>query len=197
MLSLIRYLSESFKNLLPQHEEEKHAHKHEVFSMITKAYESQGGIHGSGFESPDDMVKNIPMWKLSKKDGKVTSVSLYKNDKKTGRKLVAIASDGSRYGKKTLGDAIASDLKQKRSHMEFSGKALEFLKKQADITPHLHTFSEAEKYHNLNGKTIVKPDDNDPEIKLHPELKDHFYQREIGGEMHTKVLMGTVGKRIV
>jgi hypothetical protein len=47
--------------------------------MIQKAYADQGGMHGSGFKSPEDMVKNIPMWKLSKKDGKVTSVAMYKD----------------------------------------------------------------------------------------------------------------------
>ena len=52
--------------------------------MIQKAYADQGGMHGSGFKSPEDMVKNIPMWKLSKKDGKVTSVAMYK-DSGSGR----------------------------------------------------------------------------------------------------------------
>lgn len=163
--------------------------------MIQKAYADQGGMHGSGFKSPEDMVKNIPMWKLSKKDGKVTSVAMYK-DSGSGRKRVAIATDGSDHGKRAIGDTVTSDLKQKRAHMEVSGKSLSFLKKQMHIKDHAHSFESAKAYHEKNGETIQRPPDDDPEVVRHPELKDHFYQRKIGDHMHTKIMLGSTGKTI-
>lgn len=43
--------------------------------------------------SPDDMVKNIPFWKLYTKNDKVIMALLYKD--KNGRKIVALGIDGS------------------------------------------------------------------------------------------------------
>lgn len=196
MISFTEYtrLDERFVNLLDKDEAEKHKHKHEVFHMLQKAYADQGGIHGSGFKSPDDMVKNIPFWKMHKKDGKVTSVSLYKDSQ--GRKRVAVASDGTEEGKKALGSAMQADFKQNRAHGEVSGKSLSFLKKQVHILDHARTYEEAQKYHAVKGDEIKRPEADDPEVKRHPELKDHFYQRKIGDEWHTKVLLGHNNKPI-
>ena len=163
--------------------------------MIQKAYADQGGMHGSGFKSPTDMVKNIPMWKLSKKDGKVTSVAMYK-DSGSGRKRVAIATDGSDHGKRAIGDVVTSDLNKERAHMEVSGKSLSFLKKQMHVKDHAHSFEAAKAYHAENGDSIQRPPVDDPEVVRHPELKDHFYQRKIGGVMHTKIMLGSTGKTI-
>ena len=194
MLSFREYLSEQYKNLLPRHEEDKVKHAHEVFNLIQTAYKDQGGIHGSGFKSPEDMVQNIPMWKLSKKDGKVTGVALYKDSE--GRKRVAIATDGSDHGKKAIGNVVRDDLKQTRAHMEVSGKSLSFLKKQIHISDHVHSYEAAEKYHAQNGTQISHPPEDDPEVVRHPELKDHFYQRKIGDHFHTKLLLGKTGNSI-
>ena len=191
----LEVLDEGFKNLMPHHEEEKHKHKHEVFHMLQKAYKDQGGIHGTGFKSPDDMVKHIPMWKLGHKNGKIHSVSMYK-DSGSGRKRVAMATDGSEEGKKSASEVMHHDLKQKRAHMEVSGKSLSFMKKHTDIKQHLHSFDSAKAYHEKNGDKISKPAHDDPEVLRHPELKDHMYTRKIGDHIHTKVLLGTVGKHI-
>lgn len=61
-------------------------------------------MHGSGFNSPEDMVRNVPLWKLSVKDGVVTGAALYKD--KDGRKRIAIATDGSDHGKRAIGDVV-------------------------------------------------------------------------------------------
>lgn len=192
-----KLLQESYHNFLPNDTEKKNAHKQEVFDLVSKAYESQGGIHGNGFRSPDGMVKNIHMWKLHKKDGKVQAAALYK-DKGTGegRKAVVFASTGTPESKKALAGIMVNDLKQKRSHVELSGKALSFHKKHLDLAPHLHTYEEAKVYHERNGDKVSRPDADDPEVLLHPELKDHFYRREIGSELHTKVMLGSLGNTI-
>lgn len=189
-----RQLNEVFHNFLPNDTNKKTAHAKEVFDLVQKSYADQGGIKGSGFSSPEDMVKNIPMWKVAKKDGKVVSAALYKDT--NGRKRVAAASDGSEAGKKYAGDMMSLDLKQNRAHMELSGKSLSFLKKIADIKPYLHTFDSAQKFHKSRGDEILKPADDDKEILRHPELKDHFYTRMLGGHPHTKVMLGTQGKSI-
>lgn len=190
MISFNEYirLDERFVNLLPRHEEEKHKHKHEIFNMLQKSYADQGGIHGSGFKDPDDMVKHIPFWKIHKKDGKITSVSMYKDSQ--GRKRVAVASNGSEEGKKALGNMMSDDLKRSRSHGEVSGKSLSFMKKHINVSDHAHTYEEAKKYHSVKGDEVRKPPEDDAEVKRHPELKDHFYQRKIGDQWHTKVLLG-------
>ena len=187
-------LQERFKNLLPHHEDEKTKHAGHVFDMVQKAYHSIGGIHGSGFKNPDDMVKNIPMWKLhTDSTGKVRGVALYKD--KTGRKRVAMASDGSDEGKAGLSNIIKGDISQKRSHAEISGPSLSFHKKQiGDIRPHALSRAEAQKA--MPGERLGVPHPNDPELLRHPELKNHFYTRNIGGETHTKLMVGTPGKRI-
>ena len=187
-------LNERFQNLLPQHEDEKHKHSQHVFGMVQKAYQSLGGIHGSGFKNPADMVKNIPMWKLHKDStGKVRGVALYKD--KTGRKRVAMASDGSNEGKSGLANIIKSDVSQHRSHAEISGPSLSFHKKQiGDLRPHALSREAAQKA--MPGDRLGVPHPNDPELVRHPELKDHFYTREIGGETHTKLMIGTPGKKL-
>lgn len=187
-------IQESFLNLLHQHEEQKHEHAKHVFDMVQKAYERIGGIHGSGFKSHEDMVKNIPMWKLHRdSEGKVRGVALYKD--KGGRKRVAMASDGTDEGKKGLANIIKSDITQKRSHAEISGPSLSFHKKQlGDLKPHVLTHEQAQKM--MPGEKLGKPHPDDPELLNHPELKHHFYTRDIGGETHTKLMLGTTGKSI-
>jgi hypothetical protein len=60
MLSFKKYLEERFVNLLPQDTEKKREHAEHLHGMLQKSYADQGGIHGSGFESPEDMVNKIP-----------------------------------------------------------------------------------------------------------------------------------------
>lgn len=186
------YLTERFINLMPEHEKEKHQHADHVWNMLQAAYKPIGGIHGSGFKSKEDMIKNIPLWKLHKENGKVRSVQLYKD--KGGRKRVAVATDGTDAGKKGLAQMMKDDFKQKRSYGEVSGPSLSFLKKHL---PNVKEFA-LHRTHaaKLVGDELRVPPHDDPEIVKHPELKDHFYQREIGGEWHTKIMLGSPGKKI-
>ena len=187
-------LQERFLNLLPHHEDQKRQHSEHVFNMVKNAYEHIGGIHGSGFGSHEEMVKKIPMWKLHKdSEGKVRGVALYKD--KGGRKRVAMASDGTNEGKKGLANIIKNDITQQRSHAEISGPSLSFHKKHlGDLKPHVLTHEHAQKL--MPNEKLGRPHPNDPELLRHPELKDHFYTRDIGGETHTKLMLGTPGKPI-
>lgn len=187
------YIEERYVNLLPHHEDEKRKHAPEVHAMLQKAYAKIGGIHGSGFKDHEDMVKNLPMWKLHKKNGKIHSVALYKD--RGGRKRVAVATDGSDEGKKGLGHIMKDDITRHRAYNEVSGPSLKFLKH------HVHNVKDYAMHHDdvkkhLEGEEIRKAPDDDEEVVKHPELKHHFYQRQIGGHWHTKIMLGTAGKKI-
>jgi hypothetical protein len=189
------FIIERFINLLPGDEEAKHKVKHEVYGLVQKAYANIGGMKGNGFESPDDMVKKIPMWKLHRKNGELKSVTLYKDKK--GRKMVAAATDSSQEGKEGLSKLLSDDITRKRAYTEVSGPALGFLKKHLpnrNVKPFAMHYDDVQSH--ADGDEIRKAPENDPEIDKHPELKDHFYQRKIGGHWHTKIMLGTSGKRI-
>lgn len=190
------FLQERFQNLLPQHEDEKHKHAEHVFNMVHDAYKPVGGIHGSGFNSHHEMVKKIPMWKLHKdSEGKVRAAALYKD--KEGRKRVAIASDGSKEGKKGLANIITNDIKQGRSYAEISGPSLSFHKHHlGDMRKHALPHHEVKRLMPDDEIRKVPNPHEDPEVQRHPELKKHFYQRKIDGEWHTKIAVGSPGNTI-
>ena len=195
MLSYQNYITEHWLNLVGNHPD-KEKHKHEVFKLLQDSYKPIGGIHGSGFKDADDMVKNIPMWKLKKKHGKVVSAALYKD--KGGRKRVAVATDGSDEGKKHLATIMSDDVKRHRAYAEQSGPSLKFLKRNLP-DGHLEKAAvhpEAVKKLMPDDEIDTHVPDDDPEVKAHPELKHKFYRRKIGGEWHTKLTIGTPGNEI-
>lgn len=168
---------------------EKTKHAEHVYGMVKKAYESIGGIHGNGFKDHHDMVKNIHTWKVHKDHkGKIRAVGLYKH--KDGQmKRVAVATDGSKEGKKGLSHIVKHDLANKRAYVETSGPSLNFHKKvHGDVKKYALTHDELKK--RMPDDEIRKAPSHDPEVQRHPELKHHFYQRKIGGEWHTKVALG-------
>jgi len=189
MLTFKAFLYEGFSILHPEHEDEKHGHSDHVYNMVQQAYNSIGGIHGSGFKDRHDMVKNIPIWKLHKDPtGKVRAVGLYKV--KNGKtKRVAVATDNSPEGKKGLRHIVKNDLASNRAFVETSGPSLNFHKKvHGDLTRHALTHDQVRKH--LPDDEIRPAPHDDEEVKRHPELKGHFYQRRIGGEWHTKIALG-------
>lgn len=189
MRSFADFLEEGFSILHKDHHEEKAKHAEHVYGMVQKAYHSIGGIHGNGFKDHHDMVKNIHTWKMHKDHtGKVRAVGLYKH--KDGQmKRVAVATDGTAEGKKGLSHIVKHDLKNKKAYVETSGPSLNFHKKiHGDVKKYALTHDEVKK--RMPDDEIRKAPHHDPEVQRHPELKDHFYQRKIGGEWHTKVALG-------
>ena len=122
-------LYEKYQNLFLSSQSQRELYAHEVWLMLQNAYSAIGGIKGSGFNSKEDMISKIPFWKLYFKDGKLKVVYMYKD--KSGRKLVAMATDGSPEAKETL----ISDLKRnlKVSYMEVSGPLLGMILKHIPI----------------------------------------------------------------
>ena len=173
-------INEKYKNLF--NDNEKQEYKQEVFDLLHKAYEKvEGGLAGSGFGSPDEMVKKIKMWKLVFKKGKLVTVAMYKD--KFGRKLVAFGTAG-RDGLKPLGEIIEEDFK--RAYVELSGPALNWIE---------NWYGKLLKKYQIPAKEAVGVLNLMPsEYKIYNEFK---YQREIGGEWHTKLMAGTPGKDII
>lgn len=187
MSSFKSFVAETFINLM-HGDPRMRDHADEVHRLLNKAYEPVGGLSGNGFRSPTDMVDNIHMWKLHKKNGKVTAAVMYKD--KGGRKSVAMGTDGTPTGLNALKTIQQSDLSRGNGYSEVSGPALSFIKRLmgGDIKQyaiHPNDF----KQHGITEPIRPAPSD-DPEVLRHPELKDHFYQRELGGGWKTKVMIG-------
>lgn len=191
-LTFEKYLSERYVNVLSVDDKEKN--KETVFKLLTDSYASIGGLKGNGFRSPDDMVKNIPMWKMVRRNGKIVAVAMYKD--KNGRKRVAVGSDGTQEGKAAVASIFKEDFA--RAYFEISERSLGF---HVKILGYDFIKSNAVKPENVKGITgddVEYPvGDDDPEVKKHPQLKEFFYRRSVGGHMHTKILLGTTGKKIV
>lgn len=193
MLSFKQFIQEHYLNLFSS--EEKRKHVDEVKKLLDYSYASIGGIHGSGFKNHEDMIANIPMWKLNRRSGKIVSAILYKDT--NGRKSVALGTDGSESGKHGLIDMMKNDVTKNRSYGEMSSKLLSFVKKHVGteiLKTHIIPFHEITKH--LPNIEIRKPLLDDVEIIRHPEYAEHFYQRKIGGQWHTKLMIGQPGKLI-
>jgi hypothetical protein len=189
----MRPLVERFVNLFDTKEKEKYAD--EVWNMLQKSYEKVGGIHGSGFNDKQDMIKNMPFWKLAKRNGKLVAVALYKD--KQGRKRVASGTDGTPEGKDQLERIGREDITQERAFAEVSSASLNFILKRwkgLDITKYMTLPRDAEKILGVELEYPV-PDD-DQEVLAHPELKKYFYRRQIGGSLHTKLMIGKPGQKM-
>jgi len=174
-------LQESYTNIfLPQ---EKQKWKDQVWDIIQKSYKPLGGIQGSGFESPENMVEKLPMWKIYLSGGKLSAVVLYKD--KGGRKLVALGTNGTPQSKKALVDILKNEFG--RSYGEISGPLLGFVKKYLPeiVSKYAFTFDQAKEIAARNGDEIFPVSDS-----------VHEYLREINGKMHQKLMLGTTGKSI-
>lgn len=186
----IKDLLETYKNLFTDSEKEKFADV--VWNMIQRAYDPIGGIKGTGFRSKEDMISNIPMWKLVKRGEKIIAIAMYKD--KDGRKRVAVATDGSEEGKKELARIYKDDFD--RAYFEVSGPSLAFMVKSVGIqfvSKYAKLPSEAE---SILSESVYSPTDEALMARF-PELRKFMYDRTIGDHRHTKVMLGTTGKKII
>jgi hypothetical protein len=179
----------------------KRKYADQVWEILQSSYRDIDGIKGSGFRDKEDMIQNIPMWKIITNDGKVHAVAMYKD--KGGRKFIAVGSDGSDYAKKHLTSVIQNELS--RSYGEKSKAALGFMMKTVPwpvLEPFLIPASEISKKLG-DAVTIVSnmkfgdlPTDGKQTLTKFPKLIKYAYLREIGGTMSFKIAMGTIGKTI-
>lgn len=179
-------ITEGFANLFTA--EEKSNYVDVIWDMLHASYANIGGMKGNGFQSKKDMIDKIIFWKVAKTNGKINAFALYKD--KGGRKRVAVGTDGTSDGKYNLFMIVKEDLVSGRSYSEMSSKLLSFaVKNIPNIKKYCITFEDVEK---KIGEEIRRPDEDDPELIRHPDLKDYLYTREIGGSWKTKLMLGNI-----
>ena len=203
MLSFIEFLSENYKNFIgPNSKPDREKWVDQAWDILQKSYAPIGGIKGSGFASKQDMIDNIPFWKIYTKNDKVVAAVFYKD--KGGRKSVAIATDGSDIGKKIVGDIFKASLGV--SYGEKSGPALATMMKTVQWDVLQNFMLTPDQVKKLTGENVISiskydVDELDSKDKFtydkFPQLKPYFYVRELGGEMHLKVSMGTPNLAII
>lgn len=186
-------LSEKYINLI-NNDPNKEKYIDIVWDLVYNAYSGIGGIKGSGFKNKQDMIDNIPFWKLLKKNDKIIGVFLYKD--KGGRKRIATAIDGSDEARKALKDFYKHEFK--RSFSEVSGASWGSIRKRVpmdELLSVVKTPEEASKILGNKGLVHIKDFDTslDPEFKLKAgdPFESYYYARSINGHWHVKIMVGT------
>ncbi len=198
-----RYVNpvESYKTLILRQDdvESKKFYSTEVYRFLDKKYESIGGIDkGKGFKNANDMISNIPIWRLRIKKNRIVSVMMFKV-KEYGKKMVAYACI----------DQLTPEEKKEdftyildESYAELSDGLLVAMLKM--FSKHLHHYVlKAE--HLMKNKKIYSLSNNyyeklisDSSKRLFlrlksqwPELLKFCYIRKIGNENKLKLMLGT------
>jgi len=155
-------------------DKEKEEYASDIFNLINTAYAPIGGnvnyksaadVLGAEADADYEVI-NID------DDPEPDALSAYKKQP-AGNKLAAIGHDGSPEAKSKVINHYADLLKKKGYYLEVSGKLKDILlSKGAPIVTDTELIKKV-----LKGKTIELNDDG-------------TYQRSIGGEKHTKTLLG-------
>jgi len=193
-------LNEGFTNAVGNDITTKEQWVDQVWDMLQRTYKNIGGIKGSGFSSKEDMIKNIPMWKMATVKGKLVAVALYKD--KGGRKTVAAGTDGTTTGIKKYINMSGEDLSR-----AFGEKSKAALNSTMKITPwdQLENFTlTPEAAGKALGKKVTAvtdykgelPEDGKLSLAKYPQLKEYAYIRKIADVDTFKVAFGTPGIKI-
>lgn len=205
MLKFSQYvITEKYENLFLKDEDKREEYVDKLWNMLEKTYEEIGGLKTKGFESKEDMINNIPFWKVIKSDGKVIGGLFYKE--KNGRKRVATCIDGSDEAKRLL--ALAMKQEPVRGFFEVSKGSWGFIRKLFLPEDLLGFMVDVDKVKELNpNKKIYTldeiPEEDLVEVGLDPDdpknepYKDYIYARELKGEKQPKVMIGTIGKNLI
>ena len=188
------YIKEGYSNFIGKKsipDKEKWADR--VYDMLQAAYDDIGGIKGSGFADKQDMIDNIPFWKIFHRGEKLIAAVLYKDT--NGRKLVALGTDKSAAAKKIISNIFKEALKV--SYGEYSGKLLNTIVKSVSYE-RLEPFLLDPVYvAKLLDKQIYPPipaklNAVDAETyNKFPRLHKYFYMRDFGGKSYLKMCLGT------
>ena len=156
-------------------QDEKEEFAQEVFDLINLAYEPIGGH--PNYKSPADVMgaeSDADYMVIDLDDDPEFDAVKVSKKRAAGNKSVAMGHDGSKPARSAAVNITALLLKQPGHFVEVSGKLKDILKaKGAPIV------TDEEIIRNvLRGKEVEFNDDGS-------------YQREIGGKVFTKMLMGT------
>ena len=153
---------------------EKSKFSDEIFDLINKAYEPIGG--NPNYKSPSDVdgsQKDANYLVIDFDDDPEFDVVIVDKSKLSGKKAAALGHDGSPAARSMAVNFTALMLKNKGHYIEVSGKLKDIMvAKGVPIVTDEETIKTA-----LKGKNIEMNDDG-------------TYQRYLGGEKHTKTMMG-------
>lgn len=171
-------VNEHFINVVMKDEDadvDKYAN--EVWDILQASYAPIGGLLGC--DDVEMLKDDSDFWKLSRKNGKIVAVAIY-TFKRGGRKMMYGGTDGTVEGKTELYRIISDDvrLKDRRAWVEVSGKMEHIYQKQG-ATP----------IPALTAQLIMK---DKKFVNIHDD--GYHYDRVIGGEVHTKIMMGNPDK---
>jgi predicted esterase YcpF (UPF0227 family) len=171
-------VNEHFVNIVTTEDESNllHKYKDQVYDMLMKAYAPIGGILGC--DNVDMLVDDSDFWKLFIKNGKLCAVAVY-TFKRGGRKLMYCGTDGTSQGKDCLMTIIGDDLrlKDRNAWAEVSDKMEHIYINKKGATP-------------VPAEIAQKIMKDKPFVKIHDD--GFHYDRIIGGEVHTKIMVGNV-----
>lgn len=142
-----------------------------IWEIMQKSYMPIGGFLTAS--TKEELILKTSLAKLIRKDGKIIAAVLYKDDQ--GRKSIAAGTDGSAEGRTWLIKIFQEDIKLGRAWGEFSDKAEHIMLKNGGVP-----------IPNQLAQQIL----NKPILELNPD--GYHYTREIMGEPHEKILIGTV-----
>lgn len=175
---------------------EKRQYANQVYKLLEVAYTGCGGINlANGFNSADDMISSIPVWRLTFQNKELISAMLFK-EKSGYLKMVA-------YAPLTAIDPHIrkSDLlfMLNHSYAELSGKLLSITLKEILLTWKNYVSKHPEVFLQKNLisvsnylKTGFLPSNSEAMYRKleidYPELIQYCYLRKIGDEFKMKVL---------
>lgn len=170
-------VNEHFVNILTKEvdKDKLNKYKDEVYNILQKAYAPIGGILGC--ENIDMLVNDSDFWKIVTKGSKIIAVAIY-TFKRGGRKMMYCGTDGTSEGKENLYKLINDDmrLKDRNAWVEVNDKMEYIYKKQGAIP--------------VPAEVAQKIMKDKPFLKIHDD--GFHYDRYIGGEVHTKIMMGNI-----
>lgn len=174
----------------------KRQYANEVYKLLEVAYTDFGGINlANGFNSAEDMIRSIPIWRLTFKDKELISVMLFKE--KAGKlKMVAYAPFNAIDPNIRKSDLL---FMLKNSYAELSGKLLSITLKEIQSTWKNYVSDRPEVFLQKDLislsdhlKTELLPSNSEGMYRKleidYPELLKYCYLRRIGNEFKMKIL---------
>lgn len=182
----MRYYELLIERILNLHTvDERKPYLDQVWDLLQRSYKKLGGF--KSVANPEELLNEPGYWKVIRRKGKVTAVTIYKKSPKTKNyKVIASASETSYDPEKDRYKATPqglsdyemmkkSDIKTNRSWAEVSGPAEVFMKRNG-AKPVSNKFAEF-----LTGKKIIDASDD-----------GYHYTRLIHGEPHEKIIYGFI-----
>lgn len=181
MISFKTFLGEAYKNIFDKEDKEKYVDQ--VLDILASSYAPIGGVKTPSFKTREAALNGDHMWKLTVRDGKVRVVNIYKDDG-TGRKRVLTGTDGTKEAKAELARNLKDEFE--RSYAEISDAMEKFVFKNYPEMADEYKIPNTEAIKILQPGEARIPDDDD----------GYHYDRNIGGHWHTKIMVGTPGKKL-